>query len=173
MFKKFKHWRYLNTKKKEKIQCQQQHPSLLPVRRERHVYNIHHLPHDEFPEDVVESDRIYLGERLGVCILYRETRTRWEPHFHLESTKIEFSTVVRLDISDYMDHGYPIGILEKDEALLLYDWMKSLDPAASGLYGITHWKGLVILWNSNIYLNGVIRNTDKMPDYRKLGKENI
>ena len=152
----------------------------LNTRFSRSVFNNAEIPlispvtfefNDKFPEDIVESDRIYLGERLGTCILYRETHTRWEPHFHLESTNIDFSTVIRLDIPDYMDHGYPIGILEKDEALLLYDWMKSLDPAASGLYGITHWKGLAILWNSNIYLNGVIRNTNKMPDYRKLGKE--
>ena len=168
MFKKFKHWRYLNTKKKEKIQCQQQHPSLLPVKRERHVYNVNHLPHDEFPEDVVETDRIYLGERLGTCILYRETRTRWEPHFHLESTKIDFSTVIRLDIPDYMDHGYPIGMLEKDEASLLYHWMSF--PTSTG---VTNWTFLAQRWNISLLCNGVITdsNQNAMPDYRKLGGE--
>ena len=167
MFKKFKHWRYLNTKKKEKIQCQQQHPSLLPIRRERHIYNVNHLPHDEFPEDVVESDRIYLGERLGTCILYRETRTRWEPHFHLESTKIDFSTVIRIDIADYMDHGYPIGILEKDEASLLYHWMIKERPS----WNMSNWEFLAFRWNSNTMCNGVIREINIIPNYKVLGGE--
>ena len=90
------------------------------------------------------------------------------PHLHFYTKDKKISGCIRLDISDYFEHGYHKAKLNSKEKKLFVEWINSTEtPFKKFVDKLTVWEYACILWNEN-NSDYPILDTIKMPDYSKL-----